>query len=201
LLAARAEGLPVTVETCPHYLHLTAETIPRGATLFKSAPPIRGKQNREELWRGLREGVIDLIATDHSPCPPKMKRMEEGNFGKAWGGIASLSMALMVVNTEARNRGFSLADVARWMAEAPAKLVGCQGRKGRIAAGYDADLVVFDTESEMEVTERRLHYRHRVSPYLGEKLRGKVEATYLRGKLVFQDGMFPGEPVGKEYKF
>jgi allantoinase len=201
LRAARHEGLPVTVETCPHYLHLTAETIPRGATLFKCAPPIRSKENREKLWKGLGDGVIDLVATDHSPCPPKMKGLAEGNFGTAWGGIASLSVALPVMYTEARERGFSLGDIARWMAEAPAKLAGCEKRKGRIAAGYDADFVVFDSESEFEVSESRLHYRHPVSPYLGEKLRGRVEATYLRGQLVFKDGEFPGEPGGREHRY
>jgi allantoinase len=129
-----------------------------------------------------------------------MKRLAEGNFRSAWGGIASLSMALPVMYTEASERGFSLTDIARWMAEAPANLAGCQLRKGRIAAGYHADFVVFDPESEFVVTCNRLHYRHPVSPYLGEKLRGVVRATYLRGMLVFKDAEFPGEPVGREYR-
>jgi allantoinase len=196
--AARAAGLPVSVETCPHYLHLRAETISKGATLCKCAPPIRSEANREELWRGLREGLIDMVVTDHSP--PEMKRLAEGNFKSAWGGIASLSVALSVVYTEARRRGFSLRDIARWMAEAPAKLAGFEKRKGRIAAGYDADFVVFEPESEFQVTEKQLHYKHRVSPYLGEKLLGKVQATYLRGRLIFKDGEFCGQPVGIEYK-
>jgi allantoinase len=200
LRAARSEGLPVSVETCPHYLHLTAEIIPNGATLFKCAPPIRSRENCEELWEGLREGTIDLVATDHSPCPPEMKRLAEGNFRSAWGGIASLSVALVVMHTEASGRGFALRDLARWMAEAPAQLAGCQKRKGRIAAGYDADFVVFDSESEFVVNADRLHYRHRVSPYLGEKLRGVVKATYVRGQPVFKDGEFLGEPIGTEYR-
>ncbi|HXQ97640.1 MAG TPA: amidohydrolase family protein, partial [Candidatus Limnocylindrales bacterium] len=200
LSAARSEGLPVTVETCPHYLHLFAEAIPKGATLFKCAPPIRGRENCEALWQGLRDGTIDLVATDHSPCPLNMKRLAEGNFRNAWGGIASLSVALPVMNTEACGRGFGLTDIARWMAEAPANLAGCQMRKGRIAVGYDADFVVFDPESEFVVSENRLHYRHRVSPYVGEKLRGEVKATYLRGRLVFKDGEFPDEPIGQEYR-
>jgi allantoinase len=198
LQAARAEGLPVTVETCPHYLHLTAEKIPRKGTLFKCAPPIRSAQNRERLWQGLREGIIDLVATDHSPCPPQMKDLAEGNFKTAWGGIAGLSLALPVMYTEMTARGFTLVDIARWMAHAPAKLAGCAGQKGRIAKGYDADFVVFDPESEIEVTADRLYYRHPVSPYLGEKLRGKVRATYLRGTMVFEDGKFNGEPAGRE---
>jgi allantoinase len=200
LRAARSDGLAVSVETCPHYLHLAAETIAKGATICKCAPPIRSRENRERLWEGLRDGTIDLVATDHSPCPPEMKKLAEGNFGTAWGGIASLSMALAVMNTETSKRGFSLNDVARWMAEAPAKLAGCEKRKGRIAPGYDADFVVFEPESEFTVSAERLHYRHRISPYLGEKLRGVVKATYLRGRLVFKDGKFPGEPFGQEYR-
>ena len=198
LRAARSQGLPVTVETCPHYLHLEAETIPDGATLYKCAPPIRTRANREALWQGLRDGIIDLVVTDHSPCPPAMKRLDKGSFRTAWGGIASLSVALAVMWTEASQRGFSLTDIARWMAEAPARLAGCHSRKGRIAAGYDADLVVFDPEANFQVTSERLHYRHPVSPYLGETLCGVVKATYLRGQPVFVDGTFPGEPRGRE---
>lgn len=199
LRAARAEGLAVSIETCPHYLHLAAENIANGATLFKCAPPIRCEANREKLWEALREGLIDFVVTDHSPCPPEMKRLEEGNFQHAWGGIASLSVAAPVMFTESRKRGCGLQDVARWMAEGPAKLAGCAGRKGRIAPGYDADFVVFDTESEFAVTEEQLHFRHRVSPYLGEKLRGVVKATYLRGEAVYADGEFCGGARGREY--
>jgi len=200
LRAARSEGLPVSVETCPHYLHFTAETIPKGATLFKCAPPIRGRENREQLWQGLRDGTIDLVATDHSPCPPEMKRLAEGSFRTAWGGIASLSVALPLMHTEATRRGFSLIDIARWMSEAPAKLAGSHTRKGRLAAGFDADFVFFDPDAEFVVSEDRLHFRHPVSPYLGEKLRGVVKATYLRGTLVFNDGEFTGKPIGMEHR-
>ena len=199
LRAARSEGLPITVETCPHYLYLSAESIPQGATLFKCAPPIRNRENCEQLWQALRDGTIDLIATDHSPCPPEMKRLAEGNFRTAWGGISSLSVALPLMHTEASQRGFSLTDIVRWMSQAPATLADCHTRKGRLAAGYDADFVVFDTESSFVVTEHRLHYRHPVSPYLGETLRGEVKATYLRGQQVFSDGKFPGDPIGKEH--
>jgi allantoinase len=200
LRAARLEGLPVSVETCPHYLHFQAEAISRGATQFKCAPPIRDAENREELWSALKDGTIDLVATDHSPCPPEMKRFAEGNFQTAWGGIPGLSVALPVIYTEARARGFSLTDIARWMAEAPAKLVGCQLRKGRIAAGYDADLVIFDEASEFLVTPERLHHRHSFSPYLGEQLKGEVKATYVRGRLVFADNAFHGKPEGRELR-
>jgi allantoinase len=199
LRAARAEGLPVSVETCPHYLHLSAQMIANGATLSKCAPPIRSRENCEGLWRGLRDGTIDQVVTDHSPCPPAMKRVDEGNFRTAWGGIASLSIALPIVWTEASRRGFSLPDLTRWMSAEPARLAGCETRKGRIAAGYDADFVVFDAESEFVVTQDKLHYRHPVSPYLGETLRGVVKATYLRGSLAFAEGNFPGEARGREY--
>ena len=198
LHAARSEGLPVTVETCPHYLHLEAETIANGATQSKCAPPIRSRPNRERLWQGLREGVIDMIVTDHSPCPPEMKQMLSGDFLGAWGGIASLSLALPVIWTEASRRGFTLEDIGRWMSERPAQLAGCGKRKGRLAPGFDADLVVFDPEGEFLVTEDCLHHRHPISPYLGEKLRGVVKRTYLRGQPVFCEGNLPGEPAGQE---
>ncbi len=199
LCAARSEKLPVSVETCPHYLHLFAETIANGATLSKCAPPIRSRENCERLWQGLREGTIDLVVTDHSPCPPAMRRLGEGNFRTAWGGIASLSVALPLMWTEASRRGFTLLDLARWMAAAPARLAGCDTRKGRIAVGYDADFVVFDPDREFIVKEDKLHYRHPVSPYLEETLRGVVKATYLRGNPVFVGGEFPGEPDGREF--
>jgi allantoinase len=198
LQAARAEGLAVSVETCPHYLHFCAEEIPDRATLYKCAPPIRGRENREQLWQGIKDGIIDLVATDHSPCPPAMKQLEKGNFSAAWGGISGLSVALPVMWTDASRRGFTLADLARWMSEEPARLAGCSGSKGRIAQGYDADLVVFEPEQEFVVTGDRLYYRYPVSPYLGEKLRGVVKATYLRGQPVFDGGRFFGEARGRE---
>jgi allantoinase len=200
LRAAKSEGLPVSVETCPHYLHFSSDKISDGQTLFKCAPPIRSRENREKLWQALREGVIDLVATDHSPCPPEMKRLNERSFRSAWGGIASLSLALPVMWTEASTRGFTLADVVRWMAEGPTRLAGCQSRKGRLAKGFDADLVVFEPEAEFIAAEQHLHYRHRVSPYIGERLRGVVKATYLRGNCIFADGQFPGEPGGHELR-
>ena len=198
LQAAKREGLPVSVETCPHYLHFVAEEIPDGATLFKCAPPIRSRENREKLWQALRERLIDLVATDHSPCPPEMKRFSEGNFRSAWGGISSVSLALPVIWTEARRRGFTLTDIVRWMAEGPSKLAGCHPRKGRIAKGYDADFVAFDPEKEFTASENHLHYRHRVSPYLGERLCGVVRATYVRGNCIYKDGESIGEPTGRE---
>ena len=197
LAEARAEGLPITVETCPHYLHFVAEEIPDGATEFKCAPPIRSRANREALWRGLRDGIIDLVATDHSPCPPAMK---QGNFQQSWGGIASLSVAVSVMWTEMHRRSIPITDLARWMSSEPAKLAGLASYKGAIAAGYDADLVVFDPDAMFTLTENALHYRHPVSPYLGETLRGKVEATFVRGNAVYQQGSFPGNPTGRSLR-
>ena len=200
LKIARSQGFAVSVETCPHYLHLTSETIKDGATVCKCAPPIRSRENRERLWQGLRDGVIDLVVTDHSPCQRAMKKLDEGNFRTAWGGISSLSLALPVMWTEACNRGFSLLDIARWMAEGPARLAGCPTRKGRIAPGFDADFVVFDPEGKFVVTEERLHYRNPLSAYVGETLCGVVKASYLRGNAVFSEGEFRGEPAGREFR-
>jgi allantoinase len=199
LREAKRRGLPITVETCPHYLHLCSEEISIGATLNKCAPPIRNRENREALWQGLRDGLIDLVATDHSPCPPAMKQMERGDFRSAWGGIPSVSLALSLMWTEASRRGFSLVDIARWMAEGPAQLAGLEERKGRLAVGLDADLVVFDPEAVWDVTPAELHHRHAISPYLGERLTGKVLMTFLRGECVYKQGSFPSELGGREY--
>jgi allantoinase len=198
LRAARAEGLPITAECCPHHLHFAAEEIPDGATTLKCTPPIRGRANREALWQGLREGTIDLIATDHSPCPPEMKRLDLGRFDLAWGGIASLSVALPVVWTDASRRGFALEDVTRWMSSAPAALAGFSDRAGALAAGREANFTVFDPEAEWVVTPQQLHYRHAISPYMGETLKGAVQATYLRGEPVYQEGRFASTPRGRE---
>ena len=202
LNAARAEGLPITAEACPHHLHFAAEDIADGDTLKKCTPPIRGRANREALWQGLRDGSIDLIATDHSPCPLEMKRLDEGRFDLAWGGIASLSLALPVVWTDAARRGFALDDVARWMSAGPAALAGLSDRIGSLEAGRNANFVVFDPEAEFIVTSDRLHYRHAISPYMGETLKGVVKATYLRGKPVYrlldQAASFESTPRGRE---
>jgi allantoinase len=196
LSEARAKGLPVTVETAPHYLYFDAETIPDGDTRFKCAPPIRSAANRDRLWDALRAGTIDLIATDHSPCPPPMKGLEAGDFGASWGGIAGLQTGLSAVWTEAEARGFGLADVARWMATAPAHSVGLEGRKGVIAPGADADFVVFDPEATFVVSADDLHYRHKITPYEGRRLQGVVRQTYLRGACIFEAGEFPVAPSG-----
>jgi allantoinase len=194
---ARARKLKVTVETCPHYLSFAAEEIADGATPFKCAPPIRERENREALWSALRAGVIDLVATDHSPCPPEMKRIESGDFFAAWGGIASLEVALAAVWTEARARDFTPADLARWMCERPARLAGLEGAKGAIAPGLDADLVAWDPAEEWTVDAAVLHQRHKLTPYAGRRLTGRVRRTYVRGELVCRDGRVTGARPGR----
>ena len=198
LEVARAEGLPLTVETCPHYLFFEAESIPDRATQFKCAPPIRDSANRDALWQGLRAGTIDLVATDHSPCPPEMKCLDTGSFQSAWGGISSLSVSLPAIWTEASKRGFAITDVVRWMAEAPSKLAGLDKRKGRIMPGFDADLVIFDPDAEFDVTDERLYFRHRCTPYLGQRLKGEVKRTLVRGRTSFDRGAFNQNANGRE---
>jgi allantoinase len=188
LRAARAEGLPLSAETCPHYLHFTAEAVPDGATPYKCAPPIRDAANREALWAALAEGVLDFVASDHSPCSPALKALEVGDFVTAWGGVAGLQLALPVIWTEASRRGHALTDVVRWMCAGPARLAGLTGTKGAIAAGGDADLTLFDDAATFEVTPASIRHRHRITPYAGERLRGVVHATYLRGARVAEGG-------------
>ncbi|MCI0689169.1 MAG: allantoinase AllB [Sporichthyaceae bacterium] len=183
IASARRDGVRITVETCPHYLTLCAEEIPDGATQYKCCPPIREADNRELLWRGLAEGVIDCVVSDHSPCVPELKRFDIGDFGVAWGGISSLQLGLSAVWTEARRRGFELVDVVRWMAQRPAELAGL-ARKGRIALGYDADFAVFAPDAAYVVDAGTLHHRNPVTPYAGRALAGVVRATWLRGELV-----------------
>jgi len=203
LRRARDEGLPVTVETCPHYLHFTAEEIPDGSTVHKCAPPIRNHANREALWQALAAGDIDMIVTDHSPCPPAMKSSDRGSaetprFDEAWGGIASLSLALPIIYTECAARGYTLDHIARWMSSAPSALAGLSHRTGSLEPGREATFVLFDTEAEFTVTPGHLHFHHPISPYLGETLRGQVRATWLRGERIFHEGSFTPNPTGRE---
>jgi allantoinase len=196
LREARRAGLPVTVETCPHYLTFAAEEVPDGAVELKCAPPIRSRENRERLWAALGAGEIDLIASDHSPSPPERKR---GGFRDAWGGIASLQLALPAVWTGARERGFSFADVARWMSRNPARLARL-GTKGAVLPGFDADLVIWEPEASFRVDPERLHHRHKLTPYAGRTLQGVVRRTLVRGRTVYHDGDFPGPPAGELLK-
>ncbi len=203
---ARSDGLPVTVETCPHYLLLTSEEIPDRATEFKCAPPIREADNRLRLWAGLEDRLIDCVVSDHSPCLPEMKCQPTGDFFRAWGGIASLQLSLPAVWTAARERGHSVARIAQWMCASPARLAGLDalertgGRKGSIAEGFDADLVVCDPDASFTVAPERLHHHHKVTPYAGRRLDGVVEVTYLRGEKIYDHGRFPVGPTGKILK-
>jgi allantoinase len=183
LATARREHLPVTAETCPHYLTLCAEEIPDGATAFKCAPPIRERANLELLWTGLRDGLLDLIVSDHSPSTVAMKQLDSGDFGTAWGGVSSLQLGLPIVWTAARRRGFSLADVALWMAQGPARLAGLES-KGRIAVGCDADFCVVAPDESFVVDPVRLLHRNPVTAYAGRELMGVVRTTILRGRVV-----------------
>ncbi len=195
---ARDHGLPLTVETCTHYLWFAAEEIADGATEFKCAPPIRGAANREALWGALGAGLIDMVTTDHSPCPPEMKRRDEGRWDTAWGGVASLGLALPVLWTAISRRGLRMDGLGDWMGAAPARLAGLAGRKGVLAAGADADLVVFDPDATWTVATGDLHFRHKLSSYLGAELRGRVVETWLRGERVFDQGEWSGQPLGRE---
>jgi allantoinase len=196
LAEARAGGVAVTVETCPHYLTFAAEEIPDGATAFKCAPPIRGRGHRERLWKGLAAGAVDLIATDHSPAPPALKRLDDGDFVRAWGGIASLQLGLAAVWTGASARGLPMQMLARWLSASPARLAGLSGQKGAIAPGRDADLVIWDPDAEATVDAATLYHRHAVTPYHGLRLRGAVQTTMLRGQVVFEDGKSTSAPLG-----
>jgi allantoinase len=190
LASARREGVLVTVETCPHYLSFSAESIPDGATQFKCCPPIRESANRELLWRGLKDGVIDCIVSDHSPSTPELKRFDIGDFGVAWGGIASLQLGLRAVWSQAQVHGFTLVDVAEWMSARTAQLAGLS-RKGRIALGYDADLCLFAPDETQVVSAAALEHRHPVTPYDGMALAGVVRETWLRGRRIDLSG---GDP-------
>lgn len=216
LRAARASGLKITVETCPQYLHFASENIPDGATEFKCAPPIRDAANREALWQALLDGDIDFVATDHSPCPPALKHRESGRFDQAWGGIASLGLALPILwsgldwsGLDRRNvrspRALEL--VSRWLSFEPARLAGLMGQKGAIQPGSDADFAVFDPDAKWTVTESDLRFRHKLSPYLGENLRGRVLQTWLRGQRIYSlsdsdkfNSPIGSNPIGRELR-
>ena len=197
LRKARDAGLPLTVETCPHYLYFSAEQISDGDTRLKCAPPIREHENRNRLWDSLRDGVIDSIVSDHSPCPVEMKKIGTGDFRDAWGGISSLQLGLSIVWTEARKRGFTVQNIAELMCRRPAEIVGLHGRKGAIALGNDADFVVWNPEATFTVEASSLYHRHPMSPYEGRTLYGKVEKTFLRGEKIFDQDVVIGNAYGR----
>jgi allantoinase len=188
IASAKRDGVRLTVETCPHYLVFDADEIAAGATQFKCCPPIREPENRDLLWQGLADGVIDCIVSDHSPCTPELKQLDTGDFGVAWGGIAGLQVALPAVWTEARQRGLSLADVTRWMSATPAALAGLD-RKGGLTVGRDADLSVFAPDATFTVDAAQLRHRNPITPYAGRTLHGVVRSTWLRGQELTGDGI------------
>jgi allantoinase len=202
LADARKRGLRISVETCTHYLWFAAEEIPDGATEYKCAPPIRDGENREALWNALENGLIDMVTTDHSPCLPHMKksviRTRETRWDSAWGGISTMGLALPVLWTAMHKRGIDIEQIGKWMGAEPAKLAGLTGRKGAITVGADADFAVFEPDMEWTVTEDDLRFRHKISPYLGAKLRGRVKETWLHGERVFADGRCVAEAQGRE---
>jgi allantoinase len=193
---AKKEGVRITAETCPHYLFFASGSIRSGRTEFKCAPPIRDLQNSEELWRALEKNIIDFVVSDHSPSPPAMKCLNTGDFLKAWGGISSLQLGLPVMWTKFSERNFSLRHLARWMCSGPARLAGLEKYKGAIATRYDADIVVWNPEKRFIVRPKMLQHRHKLTPYLNQALRGAVEATFLRGEMVYDHGRFLGTARG-----
>ena len=195
---ARDARVPLTVETCPHYLTFASEEIPDGATAFKCAPPIRERNNREMLWDALREGMISQIVTDQSPSSAAMKCSGSGDFMAAWGGISSLQIGLSAVWTAAQARGHGVRDLVEWMSAAPARLAGLSGRKGAIAVGCDADLVFWNPDAEHTIDAATLEHRHKITPYQGRSLRGAVMRTILRGETIYERGSgFIGSPKGR----
>jgi allantoinase len=186
LQAAKEEGLPITAETTYHYLYFAAEDVPDGNTLFKCCPPIREKNNRDKLWQALEDGVITQVISDHSPCTPDLKLLEQGDFLKAWGGISSLQLGLSIVWTQAKKRGFTIPQVARWMCLQTAELVKLDAKKGSIEVGKEADFVVWDPEEEFVVEENALFIQNKRTPYHGERLAGTVKRTYLRGHVIYK---------------
>jgi allantoinase len=197
LLRAREEGLSLTVETCPHYLWFAAEEIGEGLTQYKCCPPIRERENRQKMWEALEVGLIDMVVSDHSQCPPNMKLRESGDFLKAWGGISSLQLRLPIMWTAARARGLGLDRLAEWLCTAPARLAGLGHRKGAIRPGCDADLVIWNPEAMFQVDGMALHHRHKLTPYEGAELHGVIDATFLRGRMIYRSGCFGGDPSGE----
>ena len=196
IAAGRQEGVGIGAETCPHYLHFAAEEVPDRATEFKCAPPIREAENREGLWGGVEEGVIDMVVSDHSPCTPELKRREVGDFMAAWGGIASLQLTLPVMWTELRRRGHGVERLVAWMCRGPAALVGL-ARKGAIARGFDADLTIWDPDARFQVDGAALQHRSPLTPYHGETLYGAVDTTMVGGEVVYRGGQHARRAAGR----
>ena len=194
--SAKSDGVRISAETCPHYLALAAEEIADGATQYKCCPPIREKSNQDELWEGLKSGVIDQIVSDHSPCTQDLKIFDIGDFQQAWGGISSLQLGISIIWTQAQSHGTSLWQVTKWMSQKPAELAGLT-RKGAIKVGMDADFAEFDTEAQFRVKATELFHKNQITPYQGKTLQGRIKQTWLRGELIYKDGSMINSPHGK----
>ncbi|KAF9012348.1 hypothetical protein BDQ17DRAFT_1232080 [Cyathus striatus] len=194
--AAKSDGHELTVETCFHYLCLAADRIPDGRPEFKCCPPVRDEVNREQLWEGLKKGVIDCVVSDHSPCVAELKKLEKGDVMGAWGGISTLGLGLSLLWTEGRKRGVTIGQIVEWTSTKTAAHAGVGDRKGQLAVGYEGDFVVWDSEARYTVTREMLAFKNKVSPYVGMELEGRVEGTYLRGRQIYGAGMAVGRPEG-----
>jgi allantoinase len=197
---AKSEGVQITLETCPHYLSIVAEEIPDGATEFKCCPPIRERENSEQLWGALDEGLIEMVVSDHSPCPAGMKCRDTGDFLAAWGGISSLQLRLPIMWTEMQRRGYAIKRLAEWLASAPARLAGLDKRKGSLTVGSDADIIIWNPTAEFRVEPSALQHRHKLTPYAGRTLSGVVKQTFLRGQQIYDEGEFSSIPIGEMIK-
>lgn len=194
---ARAEGLKLTVETCPHYLTLAAEGINDGETLYKCCPPVREQENQAQLWQGLKDGIIDFIVSDHSPCTPQLKALDTGDIGDAWGGISALQFGLSLIWSESKQYGFDLPDIVQLMCSRPAEIAGLGHFKGKIAVGYDADFCVFDPDAQYVISSDIIKHKHKISPYIGNKVTGAISQTWLRGHCIYSNDQYTGSALGK----
>lgn len=195
--SAKQEGLPLTAETCPQYLVFSAEEIPDGDTRYKCAPPIRSRKNNATLWEALSDGTLDFVASDHSPAPPEIKEFESGNLQKAWGGISGLQFGLPLLWTFGQQKGWDIPMLARILAENPARLPGLENSKGKIANGFDADLCIWDPGASWTISPENTYHRHKLTPYQGMEVKGKVLGTIVNGKLAYAAGKFASEISGK----
>ncbi|OAX42545.1 allantoinase [Rhizopogon vinicolor AM-OR11-026] len=198
--AARSRGLNLTVETCFHYLCLSADDIPNGRPEFKCCPPIRSESNRDALWEALIDGTIDCVVSDHSPCVSELKKFEEGDIMSAWGGINSLGFGLSLLWTESKKRGVSIGQIIRWTSEQTAKHAGLSSSKGHLSVGYDGDLIIWDPAAEFKVSKEQFHFKNKFSAYEGMLLNGVVQQTFLRGRVAYdrtQNGFGGLTPIGK----
>ncbi|KRT81765.1 hypothetical protein AMK59_5571, partial [Oryctes borbonicus] len=196
LKEAKLSNVNLTVETCYHYLTISSENIPINGTQYKCCPPIRDSTNREKLWNGLKENIIDMVVSDHSPCTPELKLLNEGDFIKAWGGISSLQFGLLIFWTEGISRGLSIFDIKKYLCEMPAKLIGLHTRKGKIAENYDADFVIWDPNGETIIEQSTIQHKNKVTPYVGRHLRGNIIKTIVRGEIVYEQNRPFSVPTG-----